>query len=373
MLTLIEEKKLSCGVYIAAYVIEACFKQGATDLGYRLLTSEDKHSWAEMVRSGATTCMEVWGPDQKWNTSWCHPFSSSPVYLLSEYVMGLSPGEPGWGKIRVAPPIIKDLPEIELTVPHPKGKITAHHIPGQGWRYTVPQGVAAETLAPPNVPVFIQQEPSHAIPQLSQENRTFLEEQQWAAHVGDQLALWIDLDQQMFYLLRGLEPVWQARCATSAWGAGSTLDSNQTPLGWHTVAEKLGDGAPWGQVFRSRKATAEVWRPGQATPEDLVLTRVLWLAGTEPGLNQGKDAQGRVVDSKDRNIYIHGTNGEDRIGTPSSHGCIRLRNDDVLEAYARIPQGAPVLISSRQPAVQSAQAKPAPPKPAPARQKKKNG
>lgn len=374
MLALIEEKKLSCGVYIASYVIEACFKNGASDLGYRLLTSEDKHSWSEMLRNGATTCMEVWGPDQKWNTSWCHPWSSSPIYLLSEYVMGLSPAEPGWGKIRVAPPIIKELPSLELTVPHPKGKITARHTPGQGWRYTVPQGVPAETLAPPNVPVFIEQEPSHATPQLSQEDRAFLEEQQWAAKVGDKLGVWVDMDQQKVYVLRGMEPVWQARCATSAWGAGAALDSNQTPLGWHTVAQKIGDGAPWGQVFRAKRPTAEIWRPGQAAPEDLVLTRILCLAGSEPGRNQGKDEKGRVVDSKERNIYIHGTNGEDRIGTPSSHGCIRLRNDDVLEAYACVPAGAPVLISTRHAGSGSTHACLAPPpEPPPAQRQEQQG
>ena len=103
---------------------------------------------------------------------------------------------------------------------------------------------------------------------------------------------------------------------------------------------KFGDGAPWGQVFRSRQVTKEVWKPGQESSEDLVLTRVLLLAGEEPGVNQGGN-----VDSTERCIYIHGTNQEERIGQPSSHGCVRLRNDDVIEAFDWIPEGTPVLIS----------------------------
>ena len=89
MLALIEEKGLQCGVYIASYVIEACFRAGNPELGYALLTNDTEYGWKEMLRAGATTCMEVWGPDQKWNTSWCHPWSSSPIYILAEHVLGL--------------------------------------------------------------------------------------------------------------------------------------------------------------------------------------------------------------------------------------------------------------------------------------------
>ena len=74
-----------------------------------------------------------------------------------------------------------------------------------------------------------------------------------------------------------------------------------------------------------------------------MLTRLLWLTGEEPGVNQGGN-----VDSYNRYIYIHGTNDEAKIGTPSSHGCIRLRNDDVIEAYKLIPANARVLITETQ-------------------------
>lgn len=169
----------------------------------------------------------------------------------------------------------------------------------------------------------------------------------WEKRVGAGLGVWVSVDEQRLRLIEGGEIVWDVPCATASAGTGSVSGSLQTPLGWHRVDSKFGDGAPWGQVFRSRVATKEIWKPGQDTKEDLVLTRVLWLDGLEPGKNQGKTGDGVLVDSKERCIYIHGTNGEDKIGTPSSHGCIRLLNDDVLLAFERIPLDTPVLITER--------------------------
>jgi alpha-L-rhamnosidase len=347
MLNLIREKKLSCGVYIASYVIEACFKAGAGDLAYQLITSKDEHSWNEMIKHGATTCMEAWGPDQKWNTSWCHPWSSSPIYLIAEYVMGISPGQAGWAKIRIAPAAIENLPEITLHIPHPQGRVTAQFIPGQGYNFTVPQGVPVEVDAPEGMKITVEPARTHLNPELRPEDQAQLNALDWDGKVGEGLGVWIAVERQMLYVLENKRPVWQVPCATSAWGTGALENSNKTPLGWHHVDEKLGEDAPWGQVFRARKATAEIWAPGQETEEDLVLSRILWLQGDEAGRNQGTDPWGRLVDSKQRHIYIHGTNGEDKIGTPSSHGCIRLRNDDALAAFDKIPLGTPVLISER--------------------------
>ena len=118
------------------------------------------------------------------------------------------------------------------------------------------------------------------------------------------------------------------------------MDSLKTPLGWHSIVKKIGDDAPWGQVFRSRRPTREIWQRGEDTTEDMVLSRVLLLTGEEPGLNKGGN-----VDSFARNIYIHGTNDEARIGTPSSHGCVRMLNDDVIEMYRVIEEGMKVLIT----------------------------
>ncbi len=185
-------------------------------------------------------------------------------------------------------------------------------------------------------------------PALSEAERAHLAEYDWAARVGkDQLAVWVDVATQRFVLLRGTQVVWVTTCATGAAGTGQRINSLQTPLGWHEVGRKIGGDAPWGQVFRGRVPTGEIWQPGMDTTEDLVLTRILWLDGLEPGFNQGTNAEGVVVDSRRRYIYIHGTNGEADLGTPSSHGCVRLSNDDVIEAYARIPEGTLVLISER--------------------------
>jgi hypothetical protein len=347
ILGLVKERRLNCGVYIASYVIEACFRNGAADLGYDLLTSTDEHSWNEMLRAGATACMEAWGPEQKWNTSWCHPWSSSPIYLLAEYVLGLSPAKPGWGAVRVAPAAIKDLPEIRLSVPHPAGRITAHYRPGVGYTVTAPLNVPVKPEAPDGVSIMTRNEASHSRPEsLAKEDADHLVEQGWQERVGQGLGVWVSVERQMFYLLSNLAPVWQARCATASAGSGSEAGSYKTPLGWHRVSRKVGADAPWGQVFESLKPT-RVWQPGDETGEDLVLTRVLVLDGTEAGRNNGQTAEGVNVDSRARSIYIHGTNAEERIGTPSSHGCIRLLNDDVIEAFAAIPEGTPVLISER--------------------------
>lgn len=167
----------------------------------------------------------------------------------------------------------------------------------------------------------------------------------WMDRVVSSRGVWVCVQRQMMYILDGLELVWQAPVATGATGTGFVWGSNQTPLGWHRVDEKFGDNAPWGQIFRARGRTAQIWQPGDDVEEDLVLTRILWLEGEEPGVNRGYNAAGELVDSKRRYIYIHGTNGEADIGTPSSHGCIRMLNDDVILAYDMIPVGTPVLIT----------------------------
>ncbi|MDQ1256492.1 MAG: alpha-L-rhamnosidase, partial [Candidatus Hydrogenedentes bacterium] len=140
VLDLIREKRLNCGVYIAAFVIEACFRAGDYALGYDLITSRDEHSWHEMLKNGATTCMEAWGPDQKWNTSWCHPWSSCPIFLTVEDVMGLTPAKPGWRAVRFAPRLPEGLGRIEVTVPTVRGVIAARYAKQDGFTLTVPPG-----------------------------------------------------------------------------------------------------------------------------------------------------------------------------------------------------------------------------------------
>lgn len=179
-----------------------------------------------------------------------------------------------------------------------------------------------------------------AVSVLTSRQRAVLDALEWAEHVGDGLGLWVSVDDQMLRVIENGHVVWQARCSTAAKGTGSVQDSEKTPLGWHHVAERIGDGAPWGQIFESRTPLDRRWQPGDVSDEDLVLTRILWLAGDEPGKNKGGN-----VDSHRRCIYIHGTNGEHRIGSPVSHGCVRLRNDDVITLFDMTLADTPVLIT----------------------------
>ena len=123
--------------------------------------------------------------------------------------------------------------------------------------------------------------------------------------------------------------------STAKKGTGSEPDSHKTPLGWHRVCEKIGDGAAPGTQFVGRKPTGRVWQPTDPVEEkNLVLTRILWLDGEEPSNRT----------SRDRFIYIHGTNREDLIGTPASAGCVCLKNSDVIDLYSLIPVGTRVEI-----------------------------
>ena len=341
---LIRRKRLSCGVYIAPFVIEACYRAGEPELAYDLLTSKDEHSWHEMLKHGATTCMEVWGPDQKSNTSWCHPWSSGPVFLISEYVMGLSPSVPGWKAVRFAPQLPASWEEAHFRRPIPQGRVTVEYARASGFVLTVPPGVEADVQVPEGVPARIERALDHARGPLSEAQRAVLAENRWEEQVGVGRGVWVSVDEQVLRIIEGDAVVWQARCSTAAKGTGQVENSFQTPLGWHRVAGKIGAGAPWGQVFRGGQPVAGRWRPGEETEEDLVLTRILHLAGEEPGKNQGGQ-----VDSYRRYIYIHGTNGEEELGMPSSHGCVRLGNSEVIEAFDRIPEKCPVLITEAAP------------------------
>jgi lipoprotein-anchoring transpeptidase ErfK/SrfK len=303
----------------------------------------------------------VWNPSQKKNMSWCHPWASSPIYLIAERVFGLTPGTPGWGTVRIAPPVIANLPEMSLTVPHPKGPMTVSYAPKTGYTLAVPEGVPVEILAvegvkidagnaeivkvpPPDAVAAPSDVPTGETP-MTESTLAQLKVQGWEEKVGEGLGVWVDVARQRLTLIERNQIIWEVPCATATAGTGSVSGSLQTPLGWHRVDMKLGDGAPWGQVFRSRIPTKEIWKPGDDVKEDLVLTRVLWLDGMEPGKNKGKTEDGVLVDSKERCIYIHGTNGEAQIGTPSSHGCIRLFNDDVIKAFEMLPEDTPVLIT----------------------------
>lgn len=130
--------------------------------------------------------------------------------------------------------------------------------------------------------------------------------------------------------------------STAAKGAGEQAGSYQTPRGRHRVRAKIGEGQPLNAVFRGRRPTGEIYDAamGSRFPErDWILTRILWLSGCEPGRNR----LGRC-DTMRRYIYIHGTPDTEPMGIPRSHGCIRMRNEDLLALFDRIPVYTPVLI-----------------------------
>lgn len=127
--------------------------------------------------------------------------------------------------------------------------------------------------------------------------------------------------------------------STAAAGLDNREDSGGTPTGLHRVGRRIGLGAAPGTVFASREPTGELWR-GEPDPRDLILTRVLTLEGLEDGVNHGPG-----VDSATRYIYIHGTNHEDRIGEPASHGCVRMTSSDVVALADLVREGDPVVIA----------------------------
>ena len=134
--------------------------------------------------------------------------------------------------------------------------------------------------------------------------------------------------------------------ATASKGLGAQVDSYQTPTGLHRVSEKFGDDVPPFGILKDRVFTGEFADPDFAgVDKDWITSRILWLSGLEPGVNQGVDPEtGQVVDSHDRYIYIHGTANERSVGTPTSMGCIRMRNADVIELCRQVPVGALVVV-----------------------------
>jgi hypothetical protein len=153
----------------------------------------------------------------------------------------------------------------------------------------------------------------------------------------------VSIDQQKLWFFAG-EAAREYVVSTARAGVGCVADSLRTPLGLHRVAEKVGDAAPKGMVFKARVPTGRIWTEGPAPEDNLITTRILWLEGLEPGKNAGHDAAGRLVDTKARFVYLHGTNQASRLGTPNSHGCVLLSDDDILDLFDRAPVGTPVYL-----------------------------
>jgi L,D-transpeptidase YbiS len=159
---------------------------------------------------------------------------------------------------------------------------------------------------------------------------------------GPGLHLVVDLSTQRMTLREGGEVLKVYSVSTATNGPGEQQGSECTPRGKHVIRAKIGSGEPSGTVFVGRRPTGEVWSPQLARrhpSRDWILTRILWLSGSEVGQNRLGN-----VDSMRRYIYIHGTPETEPMGVPASHGCIRMRNRDVIDLFDRVTTGTPVHI-----------------------------
>jgi lipoprotein-anchoring transpeptidase ErfK/SrfK len=155
----------------------------------------------------------------------------------------------------------------------------------------------------------------------------------------------IDLDGQRLTLFEGREAIAHWPVSTALSGPGERADSGCTPRGEHRVRIKIGGGLPVNTVFVGRRPSGEIYDAalGDRYPErDWILTRILWLTGTESGFNRGGKS-----DTLRRYIYIHGCPDSEPMGVPGSHGCIRMHNADIIELFERVDAGALVLISEQ--------------------------
>ncbi len=165
--------------------------------------------------------------------------------------------------------------------------------------------------------------------------------------------LLVDVAEQRVLLLEGVAVLREYPVSTAVAGLNGAADSGGTPPGLHVIGRKIGHDQPAGTVFANRRPTGAIWNHPQAAEKadppaetefpaqdtDLILSRILTLEGQEDGVNRGPGC-----DSRARYIYLHGTNHEDRIGEPASHGCIRLTNADVIDLFDRVQEGDPVVI-----------------------------
>lgn len=135
--------------------------------------------------------------------------------------------------------------------------------------------------------------------------------------------------------------------STATRGAGEVENTYQTPRGHHTICEKFGENAEIRTIFTAREETP--WRYSMKLHEeypkkDWILTRIMWLCGQEEGKNKGTNEYGQVVDSYQRYIYIHGAGDHTAFGTPSSLGCVRMQNEEVIELFNQVGTSTDVYI-----------------------------
>ena len=163
-------------------------------------------------------------------------------------------------------------------------------------------------------------------------------------NIGAEETILVKISEQRLYLIDNNKIIISFPISSSFYGEGQEENSYKTPLGKHTIKEKIGSNAIQGTIFKSRINTeniAQLVKDHIDTEDDHVTSRIMCLEGEEEGFNRGGK-----VDSYNRYIYIHGTHEEGLIGSKASHGCIRMFNNDVIELFNRVNIGTKVYIKS---------------------------
>lgn len=148
-------------------------------------------------------------------------------------------------------------------------------------------------------------------------------------------SLYLSIKKQEMILLENKQVIKKYPISSSKYGLGFEKGSFKTPTGNFIIGEKIGDDHPMYTIFKSRIPSG-IWNQ-VINEDDLVLSRILWLVGTDL----------ENINTKDRYIYIHGTTEEYLIGTPASHGCIRMKNTDIVEFYDLVEVGTPIIIENK--------------------------
>ena len=154
--------------------------------------------------------------------------------------------------------------------------------------------------------------------------------------------LFVSIENQKMYRIQSKDIIEIYDISTSKYGIGNQMGSNKTPTGLHKINSKYGHKTPIngrmiGRVFYGQ--IAKIFSDTTTSKTDDITSRILWLEGLENGINKGDN-----IDSYKRYIYIHGTSEEGRIGIPSSHGCVRMKNKDVIDLFNEVAIGTFVLI-----------------------------
>jgi hypothetical protein len=155
--------------------------------------------------------------------------------------------------------------------------------------------------------------------------------------------LCVDVSRQLLWVIENTHIVNEYEVSTSRYGVGNKQDSYKTPLGAHAIKQKIGDGAALGEIFKARQASGQqaqiIFQP-EHDYQDLILTRILWLTGLEPGHNSGPG-----IDSYTRYIYLHGTQEEGLLGQAVSKGCVRMANQTIIDLFKMVEEGTFVYIA----------------------------